>query len=69
MLSETSNNVDSSNDLQGLVIGPETSRVAEARRFRAVWAGGTILLQIQKLVLEYINNPPSLPKPHRQMLT
>ena len=26
--------------LKGLVVGPESNRFAEAKRFRAVWAGG-----------------------------
>ena len=34
------NNMDDEECLQGLVVGPETSRIIEAKRFRSIWAGG-----------------------------
>ena len=40
LLVESSSDTGIGNYLQGIVIGPESNRVAEARRFRVVWAGG-----------------------------
>lgn len=35
--------MDDEECLQGLVVGPETSRITEAKRFRAIWAGGMLI--------------------------
>ena len=29
--------------LQGLVVGPESNSITEAKRFRAIWAGGKLI--------------------------
>ena len=43
------NNSNDEEFLQGLVVGPESSRITEAKRFRAIWAGG------KYITLEFIN--------------
>ena len=40
VLTEITNDDESKNSLQGLVVGPESNKIAEAKRFRVVWAGG-----------------------------
>ena len=40
VLTEESSDDQNKNSLLGLVVGPESNRIAEAKRFRVVWAGG-----------------------------
>ena len=41
--------------LKGLVVGPESNRFADAKRFRAVWAGGMYSVYLKICNLELLS--------------